>query len=155
MGATRRSPKIAPDAGVHFGDDRPDMLTQSQCAHGRLPADDDHLFRSSKPAGVGALALNTHWNKPNRCNPLHGGQRGLDAYDRGIQKGMQFGRSQSASAIIMEAHVRNPVLGHHTPLERYGAAAAHSTGLPSSHVVAQANATLPKLRSLGALRPHI
>mmetsp|Transcript_82308 Transcript_82308/g.129615 ORF Transcript_82308/g.129615 Transcript_82308/m.129615 type:complete len:286 (-) Transcript_82308:84-941(-) len=136
---------------VHFGDDTPDLVTTSHNAHCRQSDLEDSRGSSFKTAGLGVLVPNTVWHKPPRVHPVTAGPRSLENHDYGVAAGMRFGRiSGNRSAIVMEHHVRNPVLGHHIPIEAYKVPHARTT----QEIVEDHNREVPHLRSLGALRPH-
>merc|ERR1712217_34736 len=138
---------------VHLGDDSPELLTQSKMAHGRISPDEAQRAACLRAAGAGSLVPTSIWPKPARCNPIDGGHRNIDNHDLGMASGLCFGRvSHNKSAIVMEANVRNPVLGVHIPHEVH-AAPAHPSAASTGHIVKQANQSIPHLRSLGALRP--
>lgn len=142
------------EVAVHLGDDCPELLTQSKTTHGRISPEETQRASSLRAAGAGSLVPTSIWPKPVRCNPIDGGPRTLDNQDLGTANGVRFGRnSHNRSAIVMEANVRNPVLGLHIPHAAH-AAPAHVGVSSTEHIVKQANDAVPHLRSLGALRPH-
>lgn len=143
-------------ATVHLGADaRNFFTTQMKAAHANPTSMlSEETLRPGglhlAAAGQNALARlpGERRSRPPRCNPIHGGPRQEDGHDAGVAAGMQFRRtSNNASAVVSEAHIRNPLLGHCTPRE---ATIDHR----SPEVVARANADVPPLRSLGALRPR-
>lgn len=142
-----------PQPPLVFGDDRPGLMTQTHSTH-RHPAEEGGFTRSRPSAGSGDLVQNNLWKKSTRCHPIHSGEPGHCAVVEGINKGHKFGRKcHSTGDIAMHATVRNPIFGHETPLEDYRRTAFGGTS--SQHVVHQANSTMPYLRSVGALRPHV
>jgi hypothetical protein len=139
---------------VHFGDDRPEFVTNSQNVH-RRPSDLEDSrgssFRSAAAAGLGLLAPNTVWHKPPRVHPITAGPRSLETHDYGMAAGHRFGRiSSNRSNVVMDHNIRNPVLGHHVPAESYKMPHIRTT----KEIVEDHNREVPHLRSLGALRPH-
>lgn len=136
---------------VFLGDDEPELITQFGLAHCR-PADADARRAARfRAAGSGTLVPTSLWPKGVRSNPIHGGPRALDGHDLGIQNGLDWKRiSANSSAIVEEAHIRNPILGHHVPLSAYAAPSMRTT----SQILCEHNASVPPLRSLGSLRPH-
>jgi len=140
---------------IHLGDDVPELITQTQVAHGRLTPESSERASSLRAAGAGTLVRTSVWAKDNRCNPVTGGPRNLDLHDLQSAAGLNFSKmTHNNSTIVMEANVRNPILGHHVPLEVLAALAVPGKMYASEHHVAAANASVPPLRSLGALRPH-
>lgn len=142
---------------VHFGDDTPELITTTAAVHHR-PADEEAqraaAFRS---AGLGVMVPNTVWDKPPRVHPVTAGPRSYEQYDIGLSRaepgtGGNHGRQTGdRSTIYLEPNVRNPILGHHIPLEHYG----HPPHKKTTHqIVEDHNNEVPYLRSLGALRPH-
>jgi len=150
-GPQPRDPQYRYNPTVHLGDDRPELCSQAGAAHARIPDAEVHRAGALRAAGSGVLVPTSSWPKPVRCNPLTGGPRSVDNYDLGIANQMRFGRlSANSSAIVNEANVRDPVLGHHLPLAALERPHARSTAA----LVHEANSTVPALRTLGALRPH-
>jgi hypothetical protein len=136
---------------VHLGDDRPLFELQSHAAHRKIAEDESQRYKGLRAAGSGVLIPMNVWPRPERCNPLTGGPRSPDNYDLSVAAGIQFPRiTQNSSNIFMEAHVRNPILGHHVPLSEYGAVKNMRTTMD---LINDANTQVPPLRSLGALRP--
>lgn len=156
FGTPARDPPYRAQATVHLGDDRPDLVTQSKMVHGRLSPEEADRAAALRAAGAGTLVPTSFWPKPVRCDPINGGPRRVDNHDLGMATGMQFGRiSQNSSAMVWEANARNPILGVHVPLKELAAPRAPNAPPPSTQVVAEANASVPHLRSLGALRPPV
>lgn len=136
---------------VHFGDDQPELCTSTASAHHRAPDDEARRAAEFRRAGCGTLVPTSIWNKPPRVNPITAGPRSIDNHDYGMDAGMRFERvSANRSNIIMEHNIRNPIMGHHIPVESYRTPHAKTSG----DIVADANNKVPALRSLGALRPH-
>eukprot|EP00403_Amphidinium_massartii_P044588 CAMPEP_0178459500 /NCGR_PEP_ID=MMETSP0689_2-20121128/48165_1 /TAXON_ID=160604 /ORGANISM="Amphidinium massartii, Strain CS-259" /LENGTH=253 /DNA_ID=CAMNT_0020085985 /DNA_START=72 /DNA_END=830 /DNA_ORIENTATION=- len=141
---------------VHLGNDKPELITQTAMAHFK-PADAEAKRSASlRAAGSGLLISTSLFPKPPRVNPVMAGPRTLDAHDLGIAKGFHWNRpTQNVSTIIEEPNVRNPVLGHHILASDYGKPAnPMAFTRTSGHAVKEANARVPYLRSLGAVRPH-
>jgi len=137
---------------VHFGDDRPEIISQTGLTHFRPPDAEAYRSAALRSAGVGALVANTVWPKPPRCNPITGGPRLPDNHDYGVQAAMQFGRiSANKSNIVWEHNHRDPVLGHHVPHASYVTPHTRST----TQLINDANYEAPPMRSLGALRPRM
>lgn len=136
---------------VHLGDDEPELVSQFTVAHCR-PADADAQRAAAlRAAGSGTLVPTSLWPKGVRSNPIHGGPRALDSHDLGIQNGLDWKRiSGNTSAIVEEAHLRNPILGHHVPLSAYSAPSLRTT----AQMLGEQNGVSPPLMSLAALRPH-
>eukprot|EP00450_Noctiluca_scintillans_P025629 CAMPEP_0194528756 /NCGR_PEP_ID=MMETSP0253-20130528/65229_1 /TAXON_ID=2966 /ORGANISM="Noctiluca scintillans" /LENGTH=251 /DNA_ID=CAMNT_0039373831 /DNA_START=9 /DNA_END=764 /DNA_ORIENTATION=+ len=128
---------------VHFGNDEPEFLTQTALTHFQHVREGSAALRA---AGSGALCPTSMLPRRARCNPVTGGPRTLDLHDAGVSKGMKFDRfTANKSSMVHEAHERDPILGLHlmdAPAPR-----------TSMDVVQDANATMPVLRSLGAVRP--
>mmetsp|Transcript_73037 Transcript_73037/g.143215 ORF Transcript_73037/g.143215 Transcript_73037/m.143215 type:complete len:280 (-) Transcript_73037:192-1031(-) len=142
-----------PTSQVHFGDDRPELITQSKMVHGLIAADDAQRAAALRAAGQGTLVPTSAWAKPTRCNPVTGGPRSIDNHDLGMGSNMNFPRmSHNSSAIIMEANVRNPIHGYHVPLDIHGST-VDPRASTTADIIREANASVPHLRSLGALRP--
>lgn len=134
---------------VHLGDDPRDHTTQTASVHGRL---DTEARRAAawRSAGQGALVSNSALPRPERCHPLHGGQRSMEPYDRGVANDNRHNRATANfSRICLEANTRDPILGHHIPHDAMAAPGMRTT----AEQIAEANATVPRLRSLSALRP--
>lgn len=141
---------------VHFGDDTPELITSTAAVHHR-PADPEAQRASQfRQAGLGIMVPNTVWEKPPRVHPITAGPRTIESYDFGHAKhssGGRFGKpTGDRSNFMMEANIRNPILGHHTPLEHYKAPRSGSLRT-TCEIVENANREVPHLRSLGALRP--
>lgn len=138
---------------VHLGDDRPDKITQSHAVHSRalVPGSDQHRRAGSlRSAGAGALEPNSVIPRPEKHHLIHGGERVIDNYELGVLNNHKFNRyTGNTSNIVYEAHERNPVLGYSVPHSAYGVPHMVTT----QQKIADANVTMPKLRSLGALRP--
>lgn len=150
-GAQPRDKPFKEKVTVHLGDDRPELLTQTGAVHCRVPDPEAQRSASLRSAGAGTLLPTSVWPKPVRCNPIDGGPRSLDNHDLGVANGIRFGRiSGNYSAIVPEANVRNPIHGHHAPLDSYGASQNMHT---TKDLVAKANTEVPPLRSLAAVRP--
>lgn len=138
---------------VHLGDDRPQLITQSKDAHNRISEEESYRAAALRAAGAGSLVPTSMWPKPVRANPITGGQRNADLHDLGVANGIRFDRvSGNATNIVTEACIRNPILGQHVPLSAY---ALKDGARTTVDLVAQANASVPPLRSLGALRPNL
>mmetsp|Transcript_3101 Transcript_3101/g.4838 ORF Transcript_3101/g.4838 Transcript_3101/m.4838 type:complete len:284 (+) Transcript_3101:65-916(+) len=135
---------------VFLGDDRPVLENQSRATH-RWDEEENQRQAALRAAGAGVLIPTNPWPKPVRCNPITGGPRSTDVYDLGVDNRIRFDRvTQNSSSILMEAHVRNPIMGYHVPFSDYGAAPGMRTTMK---LVDDVNAGVPPLRSLGALRP--
>lgn len=144
-----------PTSKVHLGDDRPGFDLQSHSVHRRVPEDEDEYHRRLRAAGAGMLIPTSLWPKPVRCNPVHGGPRRPDMYDLGVANDIRHDRvTQNSSNIVKVAAVRNPIFGTHTALEDYGAPKVPNPARSTHKLLADVNAEVPPLRSLGALRPH-
>eukprot|EP00929_Paragymnodinium_shiwhaense_P014743 TRINITY_DN122700_c0_g1_i1.p1 TRINITY_DN122700_c0_g1~~TRINITY_DN122700_c0_g1_i1.p1 ORF type:complete len:293 (-),score=40.74 TRINITY_DN122700_c0_g1_i1:122-1000(-) len=143
---------------VHLGDDRPALVAQSHAVHTRSivhGSEGQRRAGSLQSAGYGCLEPNSVIPRPDRHHPIHGGDRVVDNYDLGAMNQHKFNRyTGNHSNFLYEANVRNPVLGHCTPLQAYGSTYT-SNLMTTQQKIAEANATMPKLRSLGALRPDV
>lgn len=150
-GPPRDEPFPLQGSKVHFGDDKPELITQTASVHHRPPDAEAQRAAAFRSAGIGALVPNTVWPKQPRVNPVTAGPRAIDNHDYGVEAGQKFGRiTGNRSHIIMEHNIRNPVLGYHIPVESYKVANMRTT----CELVDDHNDRVPHLRSLGALRPH-
>jgi len=155
VGPQPRDAGKAPLSKLHLGDDRPGYALQSHSCHRRVPEDEDEYHRRLRAAGAGMLIPTSMWQKPVRCNPVHGGPRRPDIYDLGVANDIRHDRvTQNSSNIVKVAAVRNPIFGTHTALEDYGAPKVPNPARSTHKLLADVNAEVPPLRSLGALRPH-
>lgn len=140
---------------VHLGDDKPEKITNTAATHFRPASPEAQRAAAFRCAGSGTLIPTNPWPQPHRCNPITGGPRHPDTRDMGEMNKMNFNRiSKNYTTIIHDMpNVRDPIIGVHLPYDhpRYGA----PDGIAKTeHTVARANADVPYLRSLGALRPH-
>jgi hypothetical protein len=140
---------------VHLGDDKPELVSHSNAVHASAMEPDALDFEMmgydiNRSAGVGALLKTNNWPKPPRCNPINGGPRNPDAHD--IHPDLNFGRvTANCSNIVHVPNVRDPILGHHMPKAHFQVPGHKST----FEVIAEHNATVPPLRSLASVRPHL
>lgn len=145
-------PQYRYPATVHLGDDCPELRSQSVAAHARIPEMEVQRAGALRAAGSGVLVPTSSWPKPVRCHPVTGGPRSVENYDLGVANQMRFGRlNANKSTIVHEANVRDPILGHHMPLAALERPHARSTAA----LVDEHNLSVPPLRTLGALRPHL
>eukprot|EP00933_Yihiella_yeosuensis_P082568 TRINITY_DN96496_c0_g1_i2.p1 TRINITY_DN96496_c0_g1~~TRINITY_DN96496_c0_g1_i2.p1 ORF type:complete len:299 (-),score=43.33 TRINITY_DN96496_c0_g1_i2:69-935(-) len=139
---------------VFLGDDKPVLQTQSHASHRRLEEEESSYSKALRAAGSGVVLPTGVWPKPVRCNPITGGPRNLDIRDVCEANGVQFPRiTQNSSTIMMEANVRNPIFGHHTPLTEYRRPVKGNMRT-TMDITQDVSKDVPPLRSLGALRPH-
>lgn len=133
---------------VHFGDDRPDLMSHSTAVHQRLIAHDGSS-ESLRAAGVGALIKTSNWPRPPRCDPVNGGDR--HPYPDELHRDGYFGRfTANRSNIVDTPNVRDPIHGYHIPKSHYDVPHMKKT----EDIIAEHNASVPPLRSLSAIRPH-
>lgn len=152
-GPQPRDQPFTHEVHVHLGDDKPQLITQSKDVHARLSEEESQRAAFLRAAGAGSLVPTSLWPKPMRCNPVTGGPRNVDLHDLGVANHLRFDRvSANSSNIVTEANVRNPILGQHVPLSSFVPRGGMRTTVD---LVAEVNAAVPPLRSLGALRPNI
>mmetsp|Transcript_503 Transcript_503/g.1205 ORF Transcript_503/g.1205 Transcript_503/m.1205 type:complete len:265 (+) Transcript_503:104-898(+) len=150
-----REPAVKHKPSVHLGDDVPELVAHSHATHGRMTPDSQERAASLRCAGAGSLVPTSMWPKAIRCNPITGGPRNLELHDHQMAANMNFKKyTQDRSTVVMEPNVRDPIHGHHIPLEAYSAPVQPDKMYSSVQHVDLANASIPPLRSLGALRPH-
>lgn len=146
---------FAPEGGMHtdaFGTEPRDYSTQSAVVHDSKHDDARRVATSLRFAGQGALVNNSVLPKPERGHLIHGGPRTVDMYTLGVENGNRHNRyTANHSAIVWEPNSRDPILGHHVLHSSLVAPGMKTT----AEQIAEANVTMPKLRSLGAIRPHM
>lgn len=150
-GPQPRDLPFKPEDGVNLGTDPRDYSTQFSQVHDNKHAHARQIATSVRFGGLGAMVSNSVLPKPERGHVLHGGPRQVDMYTLGVQNGNRHNRyTANHTNIVWEANSRDPILGHHIPHTSLEAPGAKTT---AEHI-AEANTTLPKLRSLSSLRPH-
>jgi len=138
---------------VMLGDDKPPLIPQSHWVHGPIhQGPEADRSRSLLAGGLGSLNSNSILPRPEKNHVIHGGPKTVDNYELGVEAGYSFKRyTGNQSSIIYEANTRNPVLGHHIPHAGGAFEAPHMR--KTCEQIAEHNSTMPRLRSLGALRP--